>query len=94
MLEELVKQRQINHVFHFTRLQNLDNILKEGLLSKTELDGRDAVYEFNDPYRLDFETNAICSSIGHPNYKMFYGLRQNNPNVYNVPRNLDQSLRW
>ncbi|MEW8185890.1 MAG: DarT ssDNA thymidine ADP-ribosyltransferase family protein [Candidatus Thiodiazotropha endolucinida] len=68
----------IKYVYHFTRLQNLDSILLEGLMSRQDLDSCewDTPPAINDPYRFDNCLDAICCSIGHPNYKMFYRLRQ------------------
>lgn len=73
-IEEYVNERSINYLVHFTRLANLASILQRGLVTRDtlELEGNG---ELNDQYRLD-GTNAICVSIGFPNYKMFYRLRR------------------
>ena len=39
---------------------------------------------FNDPNRLDKHPEAICLSIGFPNYKMFYRYRSKNPSQWVV----------
>lgn len=79
MLKAAIEKRKIEHVWHFTRLENLDSILKNGLIPRANLEAQSVSTLFNDCYRLDGERNANCLSIGHPNYKMFWGLRQDNP---------------
>jgi hypothetical protein len=77
-LKEAIQARNIRYVWHFTQLENLKSILVEGLLPRSELERRSLPPKFNDLYRLDLQRGAICCSIGHPNYKMFYALRKRN----------------
>lgn len=49
---------------------------------------------FNDQYRLDGYRTASCFSIGHPNYKMFYRLRQENPGARWVVVACNSSVLW
>lgn len=73
-IQEFVTERGITHLMHFTRASNLDSILTRGLLPRNTLifEGFDGL---NDQYRID-GTNAVCLSIGFPNYKMFYGIQK------------------
>ncbi len=78
-MKELIKNKEIDYVWHFARLSNLDSILQNGLVGRDQLEQWNEPPEFNDHYRFDMQKNAVCCSIGHPNYKMFYSLRVNNP---------------
>lgn len=76
-IREFVDTRGIKALFHFTRAENLASILQQGLVTR-DVVGDGGVC--NDPYRID-GTNAVCVSIGFPNYKMLWGLRQDNPDT-------------
>ena len=78
-IEDYVKERNIQDIFHFTKVENLADILRNGLIPRSELEKRWPQDHFNDPYRLDGARNASCLSIGFPNYKMFYELRERMP---------------
>ena len=41
------------------------------------MDNYSLQYEYNDAERFDRCTNAVCTSIEFPNYKMFWSLRKN-----------------
>lgn len=80
-MERILNDRQIEWLVHFTRAENLPNIFKYGLLPRSILLFNDISSCFNDNYRYDNCENAVCTTIEFPNYKMFYPLRQNNPEV-------------
>jgi hypothetical protein len=79
VMEKILKERRIDWLYHFTRVENLPNIFKFGLLPKTLLESRRIEVQINDEYRYDKCENAICMSAEFPNYRMFYRLRQDNP---------------
>jgi hypothetical protein len=74
-MQQRIKERGIQHLTHFTKLQNLDSILKGGIIPRQELERRSLEFAFSDQSRVDGETDASCFSITFPNYKMFYNLR-------------------
>lgn len=74
-IKDFIKKRNIITLAHFTQLENLDSILKNGLLSKNDLAIKQISYEHNDQLRLEGKNNALCLSISFPNYKMFYKYR-------------------
>lgn len=78
-VQEYATERGIKSLMHFTRTSNLDSILQQGLVPRDTLI-QEGFRDFNDQLRLD-GTHAVCLTIGFPNYKMFFGTRQNNPNV-------------
>ena len=78
-IQEYATGRGIQYLMHFTRASNLGSILQRGLVVRNALIP-EGYGDFNDQYRID-GTNAICLSIGFPNYKMFWGLRKDNPGI-------------
>ena len=72
--------RRIETLVHFTRVENLESILADGLLPRSALKGRAGVI-FNDADRYDRHEDAVCLTISFPNYKMFYSYRQRQPNT-------------
>lgn len=80
-MEQILKDRQIDWLFHFTQADNLPNIMEYGIVPRNELECYNIDFLYNDNYRYDNCKNAVCTSIEFPNYKMFYTLRQKNPDV-------------
>lgn len=76
-IKRFLEEREIQHLYHFTRLENLDNICNMGLLSVDRLEENNIECYRNDAYRLDGATNTISLSIEFPNYKMLYSYRMN-----------------
>lgn len=93
-MKALVKRREIKLLVHFTRIENLKSILENGLKSRQHLEDTRSSSIFNDEYRLDGHTEAICCSITHPNYKMFYRLRKENPEQEWVVLGIKKSVIW
>lgn len=81
-LQKIVNEREIKTLIHFTRVRHLNNILRNGLLIREELERNLAVEHqdespiFNDQLRLDGLKNATSLSISFPNYSMFYRCRK------------------
>ena len=92
-IEKFIAERGIKSLFHFTRLDNLASILESGLLTKDACQQGGIVPTINDPLRYD-GTGAVCATISFPNYKMFYRLRCDNPDVEWVVLKLKRSLLW
>lgn len=93
-MKELVKKLDIQLVVHFTRLKNLKSILEHGLKSRKFLEDNNSDSTFNDQYRYDRCKDAICCSITHPNYKMFYKYRQENPEEEWVVIGIKKRIIW
>lgn len=92
-IQEFVAERSIRSLFHFTQVVNLPSILKRGLLTKGACRQAGIDPAINDPYRYD-GTGAVCATISFPNYRMFYRLRCNNPDMEWVVLRLKRSLLW
>jgi hypothetical protein len=75
LLRNVISDRQVEIVFHFSAIENVRNILRNGLISIEELSENDITYKSNDTLRLDAFPDAISCSIGFPNYRMLYKYR-------------------
>lgn len=93
-IENFVKERKIEYLVHFTRLENLSSLLKHGLLGRTSLEVMNVPALMNDKLRLDKVDDAVSASITFPNYKMFFSLQQQFPNVDWVVLKLNPSILW
>lgn len=94
MPQHIAHQRQISHLFHFTRFANLQGILQNGLIPRQVLIAQQMPFLFNDLYRHDGRTNANCLSITFPNYKMFYPTRLDHPNDDWAVLRLSPRILW
>ena len=79
-MENEIKKFSIEYLLHFTKIENLSNIFLHGLLPRAALQNRRIEFQYNDDYRIDGYENAICVSIGFPNYKLFYSFRKRDEN--------------
>lgn len=93
-IRDFVEQRKIVHLVHFTRLDNLESILRNGLIGRDELDSLKKTYLFNDKYRYDNVANSNCLSVSFPNYKMFYSYQCQYPNADWVVIRLKPEILW
>lgn len=93
-MESAVRSREIELVYHFSRFENIDSIMKNGIIPRARLEANDIEFEFNDSVRLDGQLDASCFSIHWPNYKMFYRLRCENPRQEWVIIGLTRSILW
>jgi len=75
-IKSFAEERKIDVLCHFTRVENLSGILRDGLLSRTALERSGASFVPTDMSRLDGYLDAVCLSISFPNYKMFYNKRE------------------
>ena len=75
-IQRICKERGITTLCHFTRIENLHSILRQGLLGKSVLKKHGQQFLFNDDKRLDRCPQANCLSISFPNDKMFYSIRE------------------
>lgn len=75
-IQQIVQQRNITRLFHFTHRDNLSAILTHGLISREVLDEQNIAYDYNDQVRFDGHLDAICLSISYPNAKMLFKYRQ------------------
>ncbi|MFW1753957.1 DarT ssDNA thymidine ADP-ribosyltransferase family protein [Acinetobacter wanghuae] len=77
-IQEIIDKREIKSIFHFTRVENLNNILLHGVVARNNLSGSTSI--FNDTVRADGKLDHSSFSISFPNHLMFYRLRCAAPN--------------
>ncbi len=75
-IKQIVAEREIPYLLHFTRLDNLKSILDNGLYSRDCVDECYSQALINDHSRADRRRNTISVSVAHPNDRMFYKLKQ------------------
>lgn len=73
--------RKANYLVHFTPVDNVEGILKYGILPRTQ---QTVKGKYSDPNRLDGHTDCSSFSISFPNYQMFYSKRMQNTYSYVV----------
>ena len=71
-IKTFVKERNIEHLIHFTRYENLESILDNGIVTKDVLNTSNLDFYGNDGMRLDGHQNSISLSLSSPNHKMLY----------------------
>lgn len=91
-MNKIMEQRQIDRLYHFTQAENLENIFRYGIVPRESLDKSEIKSVYNDDYRYDNCTDAVCASIEFPNYKMFYKLRRDNPEIDWAVLRLDANI--
>ena len=91
-MREILEEKNIRWLYHFTRVENLPNILRYGILPRTELNNGIINSHTNDEFRYDKCEDAICMSVSFPNYRMFYYLRDNNKGTKWVVLEIDASV--
>lgn len=62
-----INKREIKYLFHFTRIEYLASIIKNGILSRTRLEDDGETEIFNDQWRYDGMKKASCFTLEHPN---------------------------
>ena len=61
---------------HFTRIDNLNSILKNGLIPVSIQQKMKIPSARNDEQRIDSKLDCTSCSITFPNYKLFYTFRE------------------
>jgi hypothetical protein len=74
-IQKIIDKREINSVVHFSRVNNLDDILAKGVIPRSKLPLNSFV--FNDNVRADGKLDHSSFSISFPNHLMLYRLRCN-----------------
>lgn len=67
--EQVINQRGITRLCHFTKSNNLSHILRSesGIIANTFLDDQLEILKKNDEYRYDNREDYVCCSIQYPN---------------------------
>ncbi|CCO46322.1 hypothetical protein VIBNISOn1_1730001 [Vibrio nigripulchritudo SOn1] len=73
----VIKNRKIEALYHFSKIENLEAIVNQGLTPRAQL--KDGDFAFTDINRSDGFLDANCISISFPQYRMFFIKRIQNP---------------
>ncbi len=76
-IKKILSYRKIEYLLHFTRIENLDSIMKNGIVPVSFQDSKSVSSIHNDYDRFDSQLNFTSFSLGHPNYKLFFYFRKN-----------------
>ena len=88
-----LRGRGVERLVHFTSLENVPSILKNGLIPRENLDALGAKYEANDDIRLDGKGH-INLSISHPNIPLFFKMRRQFSDRYYVVLSIDLEVLY
>jgi hypothetical protein len=80
-VRQAIEELGIPFLVHFTRTTNLRSIMQKGILPRSAFEAEGVAADINDELRLDGELGAVSLSVGFPNSKMLWKLRQENPGV-------------
>lgn len=83
-IKNVIAQRKIPFLVHFTNLKNLESIFNDGLVPRSQLDASGAKYESNDEVRFDGHEDSVSLSVAFPNCQMFYKLWKNSDDKFCV----------
>lgn len=79
---EFILKRKIKKLIHFTNINNLECILKIGIIPRTLLDEKNIIYKPTDEKRFDGRPDCSCVSIEYPNFKMLHYKKNGSSNIY------------
>lgn len=94
-IRNFCERRNFHTLVHFTRIENLTNILLYGLVSREKMAEMKLLPSpvINDHQRFDKLLNGISLSISFPNYRMFFSYTQGQFEKW-VILFLDPSILW
>lgn len=93
-IKAVAQQREIPCLVHFTRVENLPGILRQGLLPVAAAQRFGVRPLINDELRLDECPDATSLSIGFPNAPMFYKYRCRSSDLGWVVLELEPAVLW
>jgi hypothetical protein len=94
LIREIVDDRGISILLHFTRTENLPSIITHGLLPRATMERLEVTGLVNDPLRIDGHLDASCLSIGFPNDRLFWTYRVRKPKSSWVVLGFEVALLW
>lgn len=95
-IKSIAEQLEIPCLIHFTRIDNLESILRNGICPVDRFGDIDTDSHpvINDKLRLDGHSDGISVSVAFPNSQMFYKYRKENENVSWAILILHPSILW
>ena len=81
-IKQILVDRKIPCLVHFTNINNLVSILDNGLYPVSELSSLECGCFKNDEYRFDGHSDSVSLSVAFPNCQMFYRIVNNCDDKY------------
>ena len=75
-IESILDNRGIKQLVHFTRIDNIESIVNDGLIPVKQLDAEGYKYKRNDHKRYDDQLNCTSVSVEYPNYWVLNGFQE------------------
>jgi hypothetical protein len=75
-IREIVERRKIEHLVHFTRIDNLHSILQSGLIPRSMQQEFNLSSLINDEGRFESRLDCTSCSVAFPNYLLFHTFRE------------------
>lgn len=69
-LERFLNARKIEHLYHFTSIENLPSLMKFGFLGREAMQSKGIKFVSTDASRKESIINGVCFSISKPNQYM------------------------
>jgi hypothetical protein len=82
------------YLLHFTQVENISSIMRNGLCPVATLTAATTPFRANDHLRLDGHKDAVSLSIAHPNDRMFFKYRRQDPKQKWAVLVLDPAVLW
>ena len=70
-IQEIIEQKNIRKLVHFTKISNLKSIIEYGILSRKDIEKKNIKFDYNDDKRLDTWIDASCVSVTKKNSRIF-----------------------
>lgn len=93
-IKNIVNLKNIKELLHFTSVDNLGSILKNGILSRDEMEKQMIKASVNDEKRFDFCLNGISCSITLPNAPLLYKFKSSNLDRNYVILKIKPDVLW
>jgi len=94
LIRKYMEQKRVPFLVHFTDVENLQSIIRHGILPVSDLERQNISFVRNDNDRTDGHVCAISLSIAHPNERLFYRWRLENRHRRWVVLLIDPSVLW
>lgn len=93
-IQKIATDRKIPFLVHFTRVENVQSIMQNGLLPISKARDMGITPAVNDEKRLDGRLNGTSLSIAFPNGSLFFKLRNNFQDIDWVVLAIHSSVLW
>ena len=93
-IKQILEERKIKYLVHFTDSKNIESIKAHGILSRKELIDKKLFFTYNDRHRVDQKLDYISLSISKANFFLLNAFRNSGPLENPVVIYLDAKLLY